>query len=418
MIDACSRCGRTLLDLRSSVGRDAMRGTAPLCPVPACPLVERVSGFAAAPVAATGTEISGPSPPAVFVGRFGYPRVAVGPLLPPMPVDDAALAGDPARLKDLDIAGVLAVRSRLVRSKAMMDVTRPVDDARALDASRGLAMAARPVDTEVTLAKPPRLDFGPRLDAFSMPMGPSVDVVRSRLAENPSVPRRVDAAVSDVHADAATVVRELLAGGVGTEHVQRLLSVGLLGRREARRLVPTRWSITATDDIASTALARDARALPCVDKPEYRYGTLFGNLFHVALVPRPWAFEMVEAWAEAGAWKVGADREGHDGRSSYASNVTGAYYAARLAVLEHLVRRRRQAATFVYREITEDYWAPLGVWVIREGVRAAMEAKTLEFEDVASLERHLRRRARSRAWEPEAKLLGDAMRQRRISDFV
>ena len=127
---------------------------------------------------------------------------------------------------------------------------------------------------------------------------------------------------------------------------------------------------------------------------------------------------MLEAWKEAGGWAFGADREGHGGRSDYASNVTGAYYAARLAVLEHLQRRRRQAAAFVYREITEEYWAPLGVWVIREAVRAAMDARALEFGELAAAERHVARRARNAEWRAHAKLLDDATRQKRLTDYL
>lgn len=415
--DPCAKCGRTLLEVRSEVGRDALRGTAPLCPIPACPLVARVSGFATLPVAARGRELFGPSPPAVFVGRFGYPRVAVGPLLPPVPVDDPALAADTRALAGLDIAGVLAVRSQLVRSKASMDVRRPLDEARALEASRALAMAEKPVETEVTLAKPLKADFAPRLDAYSMPMGPSVDVVKSRVTENPSVPRKVDALVSDVHADAATAVTEMYAGGVAVDQIQRLLSVGLLGERDRRRLVPTRWSITATDDVLSKDLLATAKTFSPIDAIEHYHSSLFGNHFEVLLLPRTWAFEMVEAWWEAGAWKAGRDFEGYAGRTDYASNVTGAYYAARLGVLEQLLARRRQAAALVYREITEDYWAPLGVWVIREAVRAAMQTKPLVFGEFEAAARHVTRRARNKEWRAHAGATAGAASQRRLDEF-
>ena len=47
--DPCSRCGRTLLELRKDASRESMRGSAPLCGVPGCPLVKRVMGFGAKP---------------------------------------------------------------------------------------------------------------------------------------------------------------------------------------------------------------------------------------------------------------------------------------------------------------------------------------------------------------------------------
>ena len=405
------------MDLRRDASRDALRGSALLCSVPGCPLVQQVMGFPEPPRIA-GRELHGPSPPAVFVGRHGYPDVTVGPLLPATPESAPQMGDSPEEwARTLGIADVLAIRARLYRSKSPMrvDALRPN---RALEASRELAMAERPVETEVTLAKPVRAPLEPKVDLTATPMGPSVDVVDARVLSHPSVPRRVDAAVSDVHADAATAATEMYDNGISPYHIQRLLSVGLLGEGQRRRLVPTRWSITATDDILGKRLIEEAKQLPVLDAPQAFAASLFGNHFHVLLLPRPWAFEMLEAWQEEGVWAFGHDMEGHSGRTGYVEEVAGAYYAARLRVLEHLVRVRRQAAAFVYREITEEYWAPLGVWVIREAVRAAMEGKGLLFGDVESAMRHVLRRSRTPEWVRRAVLPREARVQRTLKDFL
>lgn len=126
---------------------------------------------------------------------------------------------------------------------------------------------------------------------------------------------------------------------------------------------------------------------------------------------------MMEGWWEAGAWQYGHDLEPYQGRTSYADSVTGAYYAARLSVLEHLLSRDRQAAAFVHREITEDYWAPLGVWVIREAVKNAMQGKGLPFEDIESAMRHVLRKTRGKDWPKMAVLPREARVQRTLKDF-
>lgn len=415
--EPCDRCGRTLLDLRRDASRDALRGSALLCPVPGCPLVQRVMGFPEPPRIA-GRELHGPSPPAVFVGRHGYPDVTIGPLLPATPETSPHLGDSPREwAKELGIADVLAIRARLFRSKAPARVDA-MDPSRALEASRELAMAAKPVETEVTLAKPVRFPLEPKVDLTATPMGPSVDVVDARVLSHPSVPRRVDAAVSDVHADAATGANELYEAGISPYHIQRILSVGLLGEGRRRRLVPTRWSITATDDILGKRLIEEVKAFPTLDAPHVFASSLFGNHFHVMLLPRPWAYEMLEAWKEGESWDFGHDIESYAGRTGYVEQVAGAYYAARLSVLEHLVRVRRQAAVFVYREITEDYWAPLGVWVIREAVRAAMEGKGLVFGDVQSALRHVLRHSRTPEWVRRAVLPREARVQRTLKDFL
>jgi hypothetical protein len=127
---------------------------------------------------------------------------------------------------------------------------------------------------------------------------------------------------------------------------------------------------------------------------------------------------MIEAWYEGDAWQVGHDMEGYGGRTAYVEQVAGAYYAARLSVLEHLQRIRRQASVFVYREITDEYWAPLGVWVIREAVRTAMQGKPLVFGDLASAMRHMARRSRTQEWVKTAVLPREARAQTTLKEFL
>ena len=47
--------------------------------------------------------------------------------------------------------------------------------------------------------------------------------------------------------------------------------------------------------------------------------------------------------------------------------------------MEALHKMRRQARSIVFREISEDYNVPLGVWAVREMVREALEKKPLKF---------------------------------------
>lgn len=65
------------------------------------------------------------------------------------------------------------------------------------------------------------------------------------------------------------------------------------------------------------------------------------------------------------------DYESFSGRKEYASNVTGAYYSNRLALCEYLDRVKKQASCLVLRECRPEYYAPLGVGILREASRAA-----------------------------------------------
>ena len=71
------------------------------------------------------------------------------------------------------------------------------------------------------------------------------------------------------------------------------------------------------------------------------------------------------------------DYEEFNGRKNYAYETAGGYYAARLAVLEYLKKNKIQARIIAYRKITPEYLAPLGVWVVREAARKAMNNKII-----------------------------------------
>jgi Uncharacterized conserved protein len=75
---------------------------------------------------------------------------------------------------------------------------------------------------------------------------------------------------------------------------------------------------------------------------------------------------------------IGTDYELSMGRKRYASDLAGAYYAARLPVLEYLNSVRRQAGAFVILEVYPD-WIPLGVWRFRELCREAFKKKAMTF---------------------------------------
>ena len=119
--------------------------------------------------------------------------------------------------------------------------------------------------------------------------------------------------------------------------------MGMLGVQKNRRLVPTRWSISATDDIISVSLVKSIEIYPKVDFFEvYQYSHL-GNYYSVILIPDDvWSFEMQEVWFDNnGNLGTGIDFEDASGLDYYPS-IAGAYFCRRLSVAEHLSKRRRK----------------------------------------------------------------------------
>ncbi|HLE47448.1 MAG TPA: hypothetical protein VI818_04050, partial [Candidatus Thermoplasmatota archaeon] len=72
----------------------------------------------------TSQDVFGSSPPSVFVGRYGYPSVNVGPMLPPLQLPEAKameLEDAPAWL-DKRIEDVVGLRSALLRARRPLRV--------------------------------------------------------------------------------------------------------------------------------------------------------------------------------------------------------------------------------------------------------------------------------------------------------
>lgn len=349
-----------------------------LCGRPVCPIERRLE--AALSIPALGTSIAGDSPPEVFVGRYGYPVVRAGPLVPVDGSASAACGLDSSPV--LDIGEIIRARACMVRSESELHVTDALRPGRMLVVAQQIAISDRPVGTEVFFTDPPKGTI--HFDGILTPSGPSGTAERIDITSNPVVPRRVDQLVGDLDALARDAAIELYQSSIDVSYISRLLSLGLLGRN--RRLVPTRWSITASDDMVGRSLRGRLLDLPEIGEFELYSGELLGNHFEIILLPRPYRFELIEIWLAGSVWSpeetwIGSDSEGPEGKKEY-SSLAGGYYAARLASLEHLLRIGRQASILALREITEAYWAPLGVWVVREAARKALAAPSQRFDSL------------------------------------
>ena len=280
-----------------------------------------------------------------------------------------------------------------------MPISSPNSPDSILETTQLIAMSSSFVDVEMDFNRPVVVGGHPSFESMSTPLGPSGEVVRAEVVGHARVPRKVDAISGETDLLANEAMAELTESGIGEAQVSRMLSSGILGREGKRRLVPTRWGITATDDIVSKQRWERVRHLPSIDKFMVFYSSYLDNRFHVILTPGLWAFHMMEAWSQGSVWsgsgEVMEDWEDIEPRSEYASSITGAYYSARLAVLEHLENIGRSGACLVWRDIGPGYWAPVGVWLIREAMRDAMKSNPRVFDSIEEAIRHVSGRVSS-----------------------
>jgi hypothetical protein len=325
--------------------------------------------------------IDGSSPPSIFVGRYGYPKVRIGPMIPPLHGDTTIL--DRTELwTGKNLEEIANYRLSLVLGT--MNVNIHDISSRYLENMQELAMSERPAETEATFEKTPVVDVHMqkelRLDHVAPPFGPAAPL-RGFKMSSLSADQRIETVYYDTDLRAADAMMELYRRSVEMSIIQRVLSMGMLGVKKKRKLVPTRWSISATDDIISSMLVKEIEMNPTIDLFEVTRYSHLANHYSIILIPDDrWIFEMIESWfTSRGQVATGADNEDERGLN-HNPTIAGAYFAARLAVAEHLARRHKKAGAIVLREIHPNYVMPLGVWQIREGVREALKKPPQKFE--------------------------------------
>ena len=92
------------------------RGTKMLCHKERCPLMIKFYSRSKTMLLTDMKDLAGSSPPAVFVGRYGYPKVDIGPLIPGE-FGDTSIMDKPEKWVGKSIDDIVDMRYRLVRGK-------------------------------------------------------------------------------------------------------------------------------------------------------------------------------------------------------------------------------------------------------------------------------------------------------------
>jgi hypothetical protein len=292
------------------------------------------------------------------------------------------------------------------------------------------------VDVEASFRERPRGRIV--LDDEVQPFGPSARMEGFRKS-NGKWERNLEKNFYDTDLNATKAVLEAYNSGTLISEIQKAFSVGTMGIEKNRRFVPTRWSITAVDDIIGKDYLKRTRFYPTIDDFRvYRWEQL-DNRWCIVMMPTTWRFELIEAWYPDTAWNPAVsaapagdcasdhmgrrieiihDSEFFGSRWEYA-HIGGCYYASRMAVNELLEREGRTAGAVICREAHPGYVMPVGVWNVRENVREALRQVPLHFD---TLDKALDYVCTimdipKRTWIRNSDVFTDFLRQRRIEDY-
>jgi len=314
----------------------------------------------------SSNSISGTSPPSVFVGSYNYPKVFVGPMVPPVH-GNTELLDNPEKWKGKTLEEIINFRLKLVRGIQQIPIEQT--EGRYIENLQEVTMSSKPTDLDLIFNK--KISSNVSIDGESAPFGPIGEIKSAKFSGSTST-KPIEKIFYDKDMKAQDAVLKLYNSGIEISKIQKCFSIGMMGQK--RKLVPTKWSITATDDIISKSIVNEILENNLIDTSKVFSYEHLGNIFSVILFPHRWIFEMVEAWYSNGILGFGSDNE--DARGiNHPPHIAGAYFAAKLAVSEYLLKNKIQAGVLIFREIRPEYAIPVGVWQVREGIREAMKQK-------------------------------------------
>ena len=240
--------------------------------------------------------------------------------------------------------------------------------------------------------------------------------------EGGKVNRTLEKAYSDTDMTASNAMVELYSKGIEVSRIQKMISAGTIGVGKNRKLVPTRWSITAVDDTLGKNNLKSVKENEELEEVLVYQNDALDNRWLIMMFPGSWEYELVEAWYPNTTWnressniQIFSSYEPYKGRSKYAE-IGGCYYAARLASSELLLKMERQAKVAILREAHSGYIMPVGVWNVREHVRDALRKEPLRFENTRSAIEFIAKKMDIpiKTWMENSAVLRQVTRQKRL----
>ncbi len=351
-----------------------------LCGLPNCPVKERLKVIVKTYVKiSSSSSFLGGSPPSGVVGEHNYPKVSiyVG-VSPESSDDDIRFLEDPQKWWSLRLSldDVVKLRSSLVSIVQKNINVKSVDELASKEISL-IEVSSRPVDCDVNVEK--ILDSRILFDLKLLPL--SVRVLgRLKVCSNPKIDKSVEKIIHDYDMKARDAVIKLYEDGVDIYTIQRAFSFGLLGTRRFRKIVPTRWAITAVDRIITGYLRNKVKQLKIYDKYEIYQITFMNNRFTVIVLPGNIRILWLEFWYPRNGFnnrnpvlslKIEEDLKGD------VETMDGGFEAARMGILEALYRQGFQCRVIIVREILPEYYIGIGNWHIREDTRNVFNLQPL-----------------------------------------
>ncbi|MGC9133174.1 MAG: hypothetical protein ACP5GJ_02125 [Nanopusillaceae archaeon] len=324
-------------------------------------------------------EINGFTPPSNLITSINYPKVSLGILTSYN--ENIDLYDNPIYWAKYNLPEEEIIKNRVsfVNAKKITDVNLPRKNDRLYEEILEAMLSIKSINIELYLKK--IIENGGISKVIGY-YGYSGIVDKIKINENPKIPREVDN-INEIKAGDA--VYYLYKEGLSDYYISRLFSIGFFGYKINRKLVPSKWSITAVHSILEKKIKEEIKdKIKKVDKYYLFYYSLYGNDFYGILLPGNGKVELIETLIPGSIYNLHGKNYiiGRDDKS-------GGYYALRLSFAEFMKNYKLKGDLVVFRFVTPNYKIPLGVWVVREGTKYMLNNLIEKFDNYNELIEYL-----------------------------
>jgi len=321
---------------------------------------------------ASSRHITAFSPPGIAVEAAKYPILKAGILASTEPSEYLSIFDHPESWMGLDREAIKSMRRQLYRFVVPINA-RTMEPSQYVEVLQTIALSVSPVAFEVeTASLPPR---GLYQLGGQLPASTPVEVSSLEIVSDPEI-SRVAKRITELDIPASEAAWKLLDYDYSLDQVARMMSVGLLGKLENRRFVPTRGAYKA---IIDSFISRTLMEL--ADRPSssnFRIGCseTHGENFTVLIQPGDpkvdyFRIERREQGFQRDVSLDGVKNVTLDSRTSvYADH-------ARFSSYQDLIKREESGHVTIFHYARSNGNNILGPWLVRAGVNAALEADQL-----------------------------------------
>ncbi|MEM1895711.1 MAG: hypothetical protein QXR54_00790 [Nanopusillaceae archaeon] len=316
-------------------------------------------------------DLYGFTPPSNLITEKKYPVVSLGILFSEL--EDIEFYDNPLfwASNEISIEKIIQYRSSLVNAKRDVPVNLPRKNDKLYERIVEASLSVRAVNLEVKLKKILEAKFIPKISSYYGFVGKLDNI---KIIDNPKIPNKVENVIRDIKAENA--IYYLYKSGFSDYYLSRLFSLGLFGLKTNKKIVPSKWSITAVQSIIEKKILKEHYdKLKKINEYFLFNYKFYGNCFYGILMPGNGKVELIEAILPGSAYSVnnqliiGRDEE------------SGGYFSLKLSFAEYMRDTKIIGNLIVFRIITEEYKIPLGVWVVREGTKKMFMNKIGSFDN-------------------------------------